>query len=284
MKKHLLMLTAILSAGQLLHAQALSSKTGLRLYEHHSPLVSGSAGANGVQSAYNFVGHTYFDSFNPATFGPYTAGEHMNIDMAEHNGPYGNGGRFGFTSEVSSIWNGDIKGNGTTLWMAAPAGFNYATITDVSNISSAYNAANASKSITEVKENTVYLGRIRNTSLYVAMRCFNVKNTVAGNPNVYFDFEYKYGTLSATGVSNLGNNNVLSVYPNPAVENVVLENTLNQPLTVKIVSVNGQDIQSFSLNENGMKVVNVSDLSSGMYFVICTSRDGKRYMQKFTKQ
>ena len=87
-------------------------------------MIAGGQGASGVQSAYDFVNHTYYNSYDSATFDAYTNGEEANIDMAEHNGPYGNQGPFGFTSGVSSIWNGDIQGNGTTMWMMAPPGFN----------------------------------------------------------------------------------------------------------------------------------------------------------------
>ena len=284
MKRKLLLFGLMVATGPFIQAQTVTAVTGLRLYEHHSPTISGSQSANGVQSGYDFVARTYFNSFNQATFGAYTNGEESNIDMVEHNGPYGNGQKFGFTSATSSIWNNEIKGNGLTKWMEAPAALTYAGITAVSNISAAYNAATATQSIAEVKEGKVYLARIRNTALYVAMRAFNVKNKTSGDNDVYFDFEYKYGTLSAAGISNTERNSMLSVYPNPAGEHILLENALSQPVAVKMVSVNGQEIRQFALDGNAIKTIDLKQVTSGVYFLICTAPDGQRYTDKFIRQ
>ena len=134
MRKHLLFLTLILLAGQQGRAQSLKAETGLRLYEHHSKTIAGPKGANGFQSGYDFVKREYVNSFDEKTFSAYMDGTDTTIDMVEHNGTYGGpaaNGKFGFTSGVSTIWGGDIKGNGTTKWMAAPAGFNYNTANNV---------------------------------------------------------------------------------------------------------------------------------------------------------
>lgn len=284
MKRNVLLLTLALCSGSFIHAQSVTTKTGLRLYEHHSPMIAGGQGASGVQSAYDFVNHTYYNSYDSATFDAYTNGEEANIDMAEHNGPYGNQGPFGFTSGVSSIWNGDIQGNGTTKWMKAPQGFNYATIADVSDIATAYNASMATTAIAEVEENAIYLGKIRNTDLYVAMRAFNIKNKGGGNNDVYFDFEYKFGTLVPAGISDVDNNSILSISPNPATNNIKLENKSRQPLTAKLISMNGQTIQSISLSASEVKSMDVNSISSGLYFIVCTSQDGHSYTQKLVKQ
>ncbi len=285
MNKRLLLLGLSLAFGQMLHAQTLSTKTGFRFWEHHSPGIAGSKPVNCTQSGFDFVNHKYYNSFDTARFGHYANGEEANLDMVEDGGLYGGGPttKFAFTSGVSVIWNGDIEGNGITLWMEAPASFNYATATLVSNITSAYNAATATKRIGDVKDNGVYLAKIRNTQMYVAMRTFNVKNRGGGNNDVYFDFEYKYGTVPATGLDNVTSGSALNIYPNPATDNIKLENTLNKSVTTKIVSINGQELQSFQMDKGVSQMVNISNLSSGMYFIICNSADGQKYVHKFVK-
>lgn len=140
-------------------AQTLSETYGIRFYEHHSSDMTNMPignGANGSKSGYDFVQRRYFNSFNESSMGAYLNGEEANLDMVEHNGPFGTNGAsmyLGFTSGVSTIWGGPIKGNGTTRWMKAPAGFDYASITSVSDISAAYNDASASVSVAEVKNN-----------------------------------------------------------------------------------------------------------------------------------
>lgn len=288
MKRNLLFLS-LLGSSLAIHAQSLTTVTGLRLYEHHSSSMNNGApfgsGANGSKSAYDFVNRTFFNSFNAATFGAYTNGEEANIDMVEHNGGFGNGGKFGVTSAVSSIWGGDIKGNNTTLWMEAPANFNYATVNNVSQIVAVFNENAATKSITEVMEGKVYLGRIRNTNLYVAMRTYNIKNAagMGGIQDVYFDFDYKYAKHTPTGIEDVAELVALTISPNPAADHIVLKNTVQQAFSAKIVSAYGQEVRSFSLAKDESQPVDISGISSGIYFVICTLKDGHSYTHKFVK-
>jgi hypothetical protein len=283
MKRELLLFTAILSCGAMAQAQPLSTKTNLRFYEHHSPLIAGSMGANGAQSGYDFVNHTYYNSFDASTFGEYKQGEEANIDMVEFRGPYGNPrGNFGFTAGVSDIWGGEIKGNGITKWMPAPNGFNYETITDVKNISMVYNATVAKVDIGAVTEGAVYIARIRNTDEYVAIRTTNVTNASAAN--YYFDFEYKYGTLSKVSVNDFEEQAALAIYPNPAAEHIVLKNTSQQQLSGKIISTTGQQVSSFNLNAGEAKRMDVQELANGIYFVATTTEDGQQRTDKFIKQ
>jgi hypothetical protein len=294
MKKTLLLLCVCLPSYQLIHGQSLTTVTGLRLYEHHSSAMNNGApfgsGANGSQSGYDFVNRDYYNSFDTATFGEYAGGEEANIDMVEHRGPFGApmGGskKFGFTSGVSTIWNGDIKGNGTTKWMKAPASFNYASINNVSNISSVYNASAATTNIDSVEEGTVYLAKIRNTSLYVAMRCYNIHNVSSqgGVADAYFDFDYKYGTFAPTGITELGDNGALILYPNPASSQLTIKNTSDAVFATRILSIYGQEIQSFSLGKNSVKSIDISNLSSGVYFITYQPENGPAHLQKFNKR
>lgn len=281
MKQIILLLVCIYLADQATYAQPLATITGKRMYEHHSPSIAGISGANGSQSGYNFLNHTYVYSFDTNTFGSYTDGTDTSIDMVEHNGPYGNGGALGFTSGLSSIWQGDIKGNGITKWIEAPGSFNYMSITSVSEIKDAYNATMATQDINVTENNKVYLGRIRNSGLYVAMRCYNVTNGGGGNDN-YFNFDYKYGIYPTTA-AHVEERTVLSIYPNPAMDAINIRNTLMQALQVKIVSATGKEMQSLYVAENAVKKLDISNLANGLYLIICLAEDGTRYIDKFMK-
>lgn len=243
-------------------AQKTTEKKNIRLYEHHSSDMNQGQpfgnGADGSKSGYDFVKHTYYNSFNPSTMGKWSATELANIDMVEHNGPFGGSSfatPFGFTSATSTIWNGDIKGNDITVYAEAPATFKYDSATDVSYIKKAFPASTA-KAITAVAANKVYLAKIRNTELYVAIKVTNVKN---GSPNlnpgvdiasVYFDFDYKYGTyVAGTSVDNVGDAaKTFSIVPNPSKGNFEIaaipqELQVNKA-TISIMDMTGRTIYS----------------------------------------
>lgn len=272
-----------------LSAQALTEKTGLRFYEHHSSDMTGKAlgqDANGSKSGYDFVSGNYYNSFKESTMGPYTNGENQNLDMVEHNGPFGtgNGASFlGFTSGISTIWAGDIKGNGTTKWMKAPANFDYANADDVKDISGVYNDAMAFQSVDAVKKDEVYIGRIRGGAQYVVIKCTATKLPVTqqGKDNIYFDFDYKTGTL-ATGL-NEKNEMLFTMFPNPATD--VLTFTLSTPAllaSVKIYDAKGMEIvQDGVVNNNS---IDVRTLANGLYFIRLTSADGNSSTKRFIKQ
>lgn len=273
-------------------AQPLSTVTGLRLYEHHSSSMNNGAafgsGANGAQSGYDFVNKTYYNSFDSATFGAYSGGQEANIDMVEHNGGFGNGSDFGFTSGVSSIWGGDIKGNGTTRWIEAPASFNYATVNNVSAVIAAFDSTAATPSVAAVGENKIYLARIRNSDLYVAMRCYNVHNASSpgGVQDVYFDFEYKYGTYAApTGITETSSaDKGLTLYPNPAREKVSMRNNSGEAALIQVYTVLGEQVSSFTLDRNSTRDLDMHSWNKGIYLVISNTDNGKRHMQRLVRQ
>jgi hypothetical protein len=269
-------------------AQSVTEVTAIRLYEHHStdmtdqPLGSG---ADGSKSGYDFVQRRYFDSFDPGTpTGEYANGEEANIDMVEHNGPFGNGSSFlGFTSGVSSIWNGEIKGNGTTRWMKAPSNFDYAGINSVTQISSAYNASQASIEVANVQNNDVYIGKIRGGSLFVVIKCYNVKPAPQSQgtmASIYFDFDYKYGTL-ATGLNEI-EGNTINIYPNPANDRIVVNLQKNGQLsTVKVVSLTGAVVLQPAMVNNS---IDISTLSKGFYFLEIETVSGERMVKRLIKE
>ena len=185
-------------------------------------------------SGYDFMNHTYYDSFDSTTFDEHPPAILANIDMVEHNGKFGNNGDFGFTSGTSSIWNGDIKGNNLTRYFLAPAGFNYDTVTNVATIRNAYDSTLATTEVNTAVAGDVYLVRVRNTDMYLAMKITDVRNLSASyspgdTANVYFAFVYKYGTYQEP--NNVGSPGMtgsdLTIYPVPNNGAFTVTGTMN---------------------------------------------------------
>jgi len=288
--KRMLLCMALPGLAGAIYAQPLTTVTGVRIYEHHSSSMNNGAdfgaSANGSKSAYDFVNRKYVYSYDSATMSAYTGGQQANIDLVEHNGPFGNGQKFGFTSGVSSIWGGDIKGNSSTYWMLAPQSFNYSTATNASQIFAAFNISAASMSVYEVEANKVYLGRVRNSNLYIAMRVTNVKNAsgMSGTQDAYFDFDYKYAQyISTTGIEDIAAKAALTISPNPATNQVMLSNTTQETLSARIVTLCGQSVGVFTVEKEARRIVDLSAVSKGIYFITCTLKDGSSYTQKLIR-
>jgi hypothetical protein len=265
-------------------AQALTEVVGKRLYEHHSPGArNASGGTSGEKSGYDFVAHDFISSFNPANFGQYTNGEEQNIDMVEHNGPAARPLKsFGITAGVSSIWNGDIRGNGTTKWVAASAGFDYSNVSNVSALKAEYNAGTPDSSIESVTEGGIYIARIRETEMYVAMKCYNVTNGNMGT-DVYFDFDYKYGTVSNVGLPEEKALSNISLFPNPASNVLTIANSNAEVLAVSISSIDGRVLKTCTVQGNNKQVVDVSNWAQGTYLVKFQVGERTLFTKRFIK-
>lgn len=86
-----------------------------------------------------------------------------------------------------------------------------------------------------------------------------------------FDLYELFG-YDAIGEGPMHNNTIMEVYPNPASESMTL--TLNQEENVVISNVMGQTVSSFKGNA-GINRVDVSSLSSGIYFISAGSATQK---------
>lgn len=268
-------------------AQSLTEKKGIRLYEHHSSSMNMGApfgnNADGSKSGYDFVKHAYHGSFDPSTFGAWNATEVANIDMVEHNGPFGNGGGFGFTSATSTIWSGSIKGNALTTFVKAPAGFGYDTVKDVAVIKKAHPATGGGNAAATAVAGDVYISKIRGTNMYVALKITSVHQIPSGyktgdTASVYFDFDYKYGTYVATGVETVATiQPKLSIAPNPcrgSFEITGMPETLQlNNATVSIADASGKIVYTQAAS---VKKIN-HRLAAGLYIVVVS--DGKETYQ-----
>jgi hypothetical protein len=120
---------------------------------------------------------------------------------------------------------------------------------------------------------TAYVGfRVKNAG---AVHYGWIKMSVNSN-NTFTVFEYAYQTSANTpiaagdkggvGIESAVVSNNISLYPNPAMDNLTL-NFNEMVEVVKIYSVDGREVESFipsSLNET----ISVKDYKSGVYFVV----------------
>lgn len=289
--KKLLLSIFLLQIGFFAISQTLSENTGLRFYEHHSSTINGGGDfgffANGTQSGYDFVNHTYYNSFNTANMGAYLNGEEANIDMVEHNGPYGNGFGFGFTSGVSSIWNGNIKGNGTTMWITASGNFDYDQATHIAQLTDEYLSGTSMNFVGRVEEGGVYIARIRNSDMYVAIKCYNVSNIQGGPPfgqqDVSFDFDYKYGQLSS-GMAENGMDRTVKIYPNPASDKLTISGGLTGIDHVSVHTTCGKTLQEYNMAGRPELTIDVSTWESGVYLIRYRNEEHISTTVKFIKK
>ena len=278
-------------------SQPLTTVTGKRIYEHHSSSINGNhyygTSANGFQSGYDFVNNTYKNTT--------TSTDHAHMDLVETNGIFGNGNSmFGFTSDVSTLWQGTIYGNGTTKYYKALSSFDFQNASSVSDLAAAYNASAASVTVTTVQDGAVYIAKVRNSDLYVAMKITKINaltsqqvqdllNQVSIYADVYFDFDYKYGTL-ATGITETENQDKvnLKLFPNPAADkmNYTLTLPFNAEVIARVTDMLGREIISETRNmppgENRF-TLDVSGYPKGIYILSLSAekknyRDQKRFI------
>jgi len=216
MKKIVLLVVMTLVA-KVANTQTLTLVTNKKLYEHHSSVLSnqpyGYVNSN-AQSGYDFVNHSNVPS-GVGSMAP-------NRDMVEHNGYYGFNGstygwKFGFTNQTTNIGNFGYQGNNTTKFYLNNT-VNFASLNTVNDLVAAYNATAATKFDTAVAAGNIYFVKVRNTDMYLAMRITSVTNLSAAQVNaldanqqvtasVFFEFEYKYGTLCTDAALNVVSSN-----------------------------------------------------------------------------
>lgn len=296
MKRQLLFYTTLFTSF-FTQAQAIAEVKGLSFYEHHSTDMTGQSfgtSANGSKSGYDFVERKYYNSFNANTGGRYTNGEEANIDMVEHAGPFGTQGAsmyLGFTAGVSSIWNGDIKGNGTTKWHKVAGGVNvYDSLRNYTDLKARYNPATGVEAIAEVKADEVYIGKIRNTDLYVMIRCTSVKipTSPTGTQNSAFLFDYKFGSESGvTGVAEFTAPSLVT-YPNPvqgklSIQLVSPQNSIHKLI---LMDITGKQIAvpEYTLVNGGQLLeINTTFLAHGLYTIVLHETSEKIFTTTFMK-
>jgi hypothetical protein len=101
---------------------------------------------------------------------------------------------------------------------------------------------------------------------------------------LYFDdFILNNDPIPAVGVRDNKLSEKAQMYPNP-VANELFINTNDAVSKVTISSMRGQVIGSYDLISKSNTTINTSSLSSGMYFVTFTGKDGSLVTKKMIKQ
>jgi hypothetical protein len=279
-------------------AQNIAEVKGILFYEHHSTDMTGmgfGSSANGSKSGYDFVKRTYANSFDPNTNGPFTKGEEKDLDMVEHNGPFGtNGSQYslGFTSGVSTIWTGDIQGNGITKWHKVVVGIaGYDNLKNYIDLKSFYDSTKATVNIEIVQKDDVFIGKIRNTDLYVMLKCTKVvvprAPITGGDGNDYFEFDYKFGSKNGVTAVQEFSANSIKIYPNPTSNLLSVDNQSGLSYqTVQLRDVTGKQISlsNTQISQSSTELsIQVSHLSEGLYTLILMDTEGKTYTHQFLK-
>lgn len=93
-------------------------------------------------------------------------------------------------------------------------------------------------------------------------------STVPINPNTCPVVSFPSSPLcNPTGVTEKTNiSNLVSFYPNPAKNNLTVVNENSKALYAIVINALGQTVRSFNV-ETGRKIVEVSDLPEGVYYV-----------------
>jgi len=259
----------LLSIWYLGFSQDLQEITNTILFEHHMICCPGSRGDS---SAWNFVNHEYINSTVPS-------GPHSDRDMVEHNGLVVTNITFGFTSGVSSIWNGAIAGNGLTKYYLKN-NFDYENATQ-ENLINAYNEDEATLEINTVNDNDIYIARIRGLEYYVVIKITGVN--VESNNDFRFDYKYTDAVLS---VNEIYSPTLFSVYPNPVKNDIHIKlDDFYKSIYVSIRDVLGNEVlnQRFTDKSRIDLISGVESLSDGLYLILILA-DNKKSTLKIIKK
>ncbi len=278
------------------NAQTLTLVTGKRLYDHHSSTLSGSYyGYYNVnsQSGYDFVNHVNVPSGSAALA--------SDRDMVEHNGPFGNTATtssfgFGFTDSVSNIGSFNYAGNNLTRFYLNSS-VSFTALNTVSDLVNAYNPAQARALDAQVVAGNVYIINVRNTNLYAAMLIKNVSNLSQSQlvalinqqpvtADVYFEFDYKYGTLVATGIDRSQGEPLSSsfnCYPNPVSHELFISGGSSLK-NYRVLSITGAVAAEGSTPALAGQFIDVSRFDKGIYFLELWDDEGEFQRARFVKE
>jgi len=110
--------------------------------------------------------------------------------------------------------------------------------------------------------------------LYIGLGAKRIDQTFA---DVYFDF-WRYEDSTITAIDDMENQDMISLYPNPALANFTL--SMNDPgkIDLEIYSISGQRV--FSAEVEKKIIIDCSSFPSGIYFARMKTTEGER-VKKF---
>ena len=89
------------------------------------------------------------------------------------------------------------------------------------------------------------------------------------NWDIYVSTYYKYNSLNINDI----NKKIISLFPNPASNQIILDNGNCLMETVYMYDVTGREVKRFSINSN-KTTLDISDVQNGMYVVKINSEQG----------
>lgn len=106
--------------------------------------------------------------------------------------------------------------------------------------------------------------------------------TIKSNGGIQFLKVLRYGVFPASTFEKAFDE--LIVYPNPASDDLYIQNISEKNARYLITDINGILAKRIEANENNfIQTVDISDLKPGMYLVVRISSDGKAIVRKFIK-
>jgi hypothetical protein len=103
---------------------------------------------------------------------------------------------------------------------------------------------------------------------------------------------FKYGVCEPVSIASLGlgtkinnieDNNFVSIFPNPAYDNVVIKNT-NGISSAAIYDVTGKQVERIKLNGSSVATISVSNLPAQLYFIQFSLTNGSITTSKLLKK
>jgi hypothetical protein len=88
-----------------------------------------------------------------------------------------------------------------------------------------------------------------------------------GGEDGQFNFNYEVLNEGSLNIENINRINGFKFYPNPTSNQLNIDNASNFATNVKIYNIQMQELIKLDLNVNESKTVDVSGLSSGVYFI-----------------
>jgi hypothetical protein len=278
-------------------SQPLTLVTGQVLYEHHSSSLS-----NSFYGYYNNNGQSGYDFVNGINVPSGVSAQAADRDMVEHNGCFGYNGsswgwKFGFTSATTNIGNWGYQGNNLTKFYLN-SNVTFTALNTVADLVAAYNSAQAKKMDTAVATGNIYIAKVRGTDMYLAMRITTVSNLTSAQvtaihnqqnvtADVFFEFEYKYGTVSTVGINNQsasGTKNAINAYPNPASSLLSISSPVDYNSYV-ITTISGETVKTETgYNFNRESSFDISTLKPGIYFIEFRNNNGFIQSTRFVKE
>ena len=90
----------------------------------------------------------------------------------------------------------------------------------------------------------------------------------------------KAGDKGSTSINIDKNNKKINIYPNPAKDFIIIDNSINNILKIDILNINGMLIKSFSPADKKIIKLSVSDLPKGIYIVRINNEENTNYFKK----